>query len=108
MKFCEKCGNLLRAKTVSNESFLLCIKCGTKVKSNESLLIGSMKGEENDKIIIVDDIEKNTFPVTQIMCPKCDELRQAEWTMQQTRGGDEPPTRFYQCKTCNWRWREYS
>lgn len=108
MKFCETCGNLLRVQTGDNERFLFCRLCNTKTKLDENISISTSQGEDLKEIIVVNEDEKNTFPVTDIMCPKCNELRKAEWTMQQTRGGDEPPTRFYECKTCNWRWREYS
>ncbi len=107
MKFCDNCKNLLRVKTEDGERFLYCRNCGNKLKLEE-ITISMSSGEDKKNIIVVDESENSTFPITQILCPKCNEMRNAEWTMQQTRGGDEPPTRFYQCKTCNWRWREYS
>ena len=108
MKFCAKCGNLLKIHTENDEKFLYCKSCDTKTKLDIKITISTLRGEGNKKIIIITDDEKDSFPVTEIMCPKCNEMRNAQWTMQQTRGGDEPPTRFYQCKACNWRWREYS
>ncbi|MBI2112883.1 transcription factor S, partial [Candidatus Woesearchaeota archaeon] len=27
---------------------------------------------------------------------------------QQTRGADEPETRFFRCTKCNYTWREYA
>ena len=108
MKFCETCGNLLRVQTENDKRILHCRSCNTKTKLDENISISTSQGENLKEIIVVNEDEKNTFPVTDVMCPKCNEMRKAEWTMQQTRGGDESPTRFYECKTCNWRWREYS
>jgi transcription factor S len=108
MKFCDACGNLLRMKTENDEKFLYCKSCDRNTRIESDVKIGVTKGKDVDDILVISEEEKSGFPVTQIMCPQCNEMREAEWTMQQTRGGDEPPTRFYQCKKCNWRWREYS
>jgi len=32
----------------------------------------------------------------------------AWYTIKQTGSADEPPTRFFKCKECGYRWREYS
>ena len=108
MKFCDTCGNLYKIQTENDERFLYCRTCDKKIKSTGEITIETTNITKNKEIVVINESEQNTFPVTEILCPKCNEMRQAEWTMQQTRGGDEPPTRFYQCKTCNWRWREYS
>lgn len=108
MKFCQKCGNLMKVATENDEKFLSCRSCNTRTKLDEDMTISTSRSGGGEKIIVITEGEENTFPVTRIMCPNCNEMRDAQWTMQQTRGGDEPPTRFYQCKTCNYRWREYS
>ncbi|MBI1978532.1 MAG: transcription factor S [Candidatus Aenigmarchaeota archaeon] len=108
MKFCGNCSNLMRVKAEADGKYLYCKSCNTKTKLSEEITIDVSNTTEKKDVIIITESEENTFPVTEIMCPKCNEMRKAQWTMQQTRGGDEPPTRFYQCDTCNWRWREYS
>ena len=108
MKFCETCGNIYRVHTENEERSLYCKTCNKKIKLDEDIILSESAGGDKKEIIVVDEKEENTFPVTEVMCPQCNEMREALWTMQQTRGGDEPPTRFYECKTCNWRWREYS
>lgn len=108
MKFCDNCNNLMRVQIENNDRFLYCRSCNKKTKLDEPITIDMSGNVGNREVIVVSESEENAFPVTEIMCPKCNEMREAEWTMQQTRGGDEPPTRFYGCKTCNWRWREYS
>ncbi len=108
MKFCETCGNLLKVKMDLDEKFLYCKSCDKKNKLDEQVNITTASDTNKSNIIVINENEEDTFPVTEVMCPKCDTMRKAQWTMQQTRGGDEPPTRFYQCTTCDWRWREYS
>lgn len=107
MKFCDRCGNLMKVKGESNAKFLYCHSCGNKAKLEGKLELSDSRKIEKKEVIVMGD-SKEEFPVTRILCPKCGAMRDAYWTMQQTRGGDEPPTRFYQCKFCNWRWREYS
>ncbi len=108
MKFCDNCGNLFRIEIEDSNRFFFCRSCKTKRPVTEDITIGMTSNNEVEKIVVIDEKEQNTFPVTEILCPKCGEVREANWSMQQTRGGDEPPTRFYHCKTCDWRWREYS
>ncbi|MBU5536997.1 MAG: transcription factor S [Candidatus Aenigmatarchaeota archaeon] len=108
MEFCKTCKNLLRVQKENENQFLFCRVCNTKTKLTEEITIETSNFVRNKEIVVINEGEQNPFPVTKIMCPKCNEIREAYWTMQQTRGGDEPPTRFYECKTCNWRWREYS
>ncbi len=108
MKFCDICGNLLRVSIENEGRVLFCRACNRKTKLNEEMTIETSNSTPEKEIVVISEGEQNTFPVTEVLCPKCNEMREAEWTMQQTRGGDEPPTRFYRCKTCNWRWREYS
>jgi DNA-directed RNA polymerase subunit M len=40
----------------------------------------------------------------------CDECGHnvAWYTIKQTGSADEPPTRFFKCKDCGHRWREYN
>lgn len=108
MKFCDTCNNLLRVKNEDSSRFLYCRLCNMKTPLEQDITIEISTNQEEQKVIVVDEKEQNSFPVTNILCPKCGEMREAYWTMQQTRGGDEPPTRFYQCSSCDWRWREYS
>lgn len=66
------------------------------------------KNTISNGVRIVDENEGQDLPTTTILCPECNEVKEAYWWMQQTRGADEPPTRFYECKKCKYRWREYS
>lgn len=108
MKFCETCGNILIVKSVEDSKFLFCKKCNRSIPLIEEEKVSSSYDESKKEIVVIDESEESEFPITKILCPKCDEIVEAYWAIQQTRGGDEPPTRFYQCKICKYRWREYS
>lgn len=56
-------------------------------------------------IEVVETIE--THPKIKIKCEKCGHGIAYYWT-QQTRGADEPETRFFKCAKCNYTWREYA
>ncbi|MFQ6020670.1 MAG: transcription factor S [Candidatus Aenigmatarchaeota archaeon] len=108
MDFCDKCGGLLIPKKSGKKVKLVCRKCG-KVKTKKKVKgykipISTKKPE---KIIIVSKKHKfEALPKTTAQCPKC-EHNKAYWWMQQTRAGDEAPTRFYKCVKCKHIWREY-
>lgn len=106
MKFCDSCGNILVVVTDDTGKFLFCKKCNIKLPLNEEVIFTTKP--EKKKEIRVFDPEESNFPITKTFCPKCQNIEEAEWTTQQTRAADEPPTRFYRCKKCNWVWREYS
>lgn len=57
------------------------------------------------KIEVVENIETN--PKIKIPCEKCGNNVAYYWT-QQTRGADEPETRFFKCTKCTYTWREYA
>lgn len=57
------------------------------------------------KIEVMETIETN--PKIKITCDKCGNKSAYFWT-QQTRGADEPETRFFKCTKCNHTWREYA
>ncbi|MBL7169506.1 MAG: transcription factor S [Candidatus Aenigmarchaeota archaeon] len=110
MNFCEKCGNLLIAEKRSGKSGLYCRKCNKffKAKGVKSTII-SEKIEQEDETIKVfneDDDYKQYPKAKDVICEKCGN-NEAYWFLQQTRGGDEPQTKFYCCSKCKHKWREY-
>ena len=42
-----------------------------------------------------------------VICDECGHDR-AWYTIKQTASADEPPTRFFKCQDCGYRWREYN
>ena len=103
--FCPKCGSILRPKEKAGKKVLFC-SCGfSKAPEEETSAEIKETVQEGKKIEIVEQLETN--PKIRITCSKCNNDRAYYWT-QQTRGADEPETRFFKCTKCNYTWREYS
>lgn len=109
MKFCDKCENLMISGSSGGKSGYLCRKCGNFVKGKvkESTLLGEEVGEKQEEVkVVTKEDEYSKYPKTNVECPKCGN-NEAYWYMQQTRGADEPQTKFYSCVKCENKWREY-
>lgn len=102
MEFCPDCGAMLLPK----DGKLEC-GCGyTKDLSdnNEYAVSKEIEAEENVKML-GEDIDMG--PGINEVCPKCGHDK-ATYELKQTRSADEAPTRFFTCKKCKHKWREYS
>ena len=110
MQFCDKCGGLLIPKKKGSRTVLVCRSCGrtTSMKGpKKEFKVKTEMKHKDDAIVVVEKRQQvDTLPKTVAECPKCGN-REAFWWMQQTRSGDEPPTRFYKCTKCKHTWREY-
>lgn len=113
MEFCGKCEGLMVPKVLNKKTFLVCRNCGTKKgvtdKKANFKLKGKIEKEPMEEIVIVEsDKTYETLPKTKSQCPKCENF-EAFWWIQQTRSGDEAPTRFLKCTNtkCGHKWREY-
>jgi len=109
MLFCPKCGSILRPKEKTGKKFLWC-SCGftnnlEETKAEETEETETKEELETKKIEIVEEVE--THPKIKADCNKCGNKEAYYWT-QQTRGADEPETRFFKCTKCEHTWREYS
>ena len=103
--FCPKCGAILRPKDKGGKKILYC-NCGfTKVPEEETSTEIKESVQCAKKVEVVENIE--THPKVKIKCEKCENDIAYYWT-QQTRGADEPETRFFKCTKCNFTWREYA
>jgi|Deesub1362B_J571_1020462.scaffolds.fasta_scaffold07538_1 DNA-directed RNA polymerase subunit M len=101
--FCPKCGTLMTPR----EGEWVCPKCGHQSGISEEDRKAVLIEEAKEKETIVIREEDIALPMDKsVTCPKCGG-RGAYWMLRQTRGADEPETRFYICKTCGYRWREY-
>jgi len=103
--FCPECGSILIPKEKSGKKILSC-SCGyskTPEKDESTELKEAVA--EPKKIEVIENLNVN--PKIRIKCEKCDNDAAYFWT-QQTRGADEPETRFFKCTKCNFTWREYS
>jgi transcription factor S len=103
--FCSKCGSILRPKEKSGKKVLYC-NCGfSKELDSETGAEIKETVEASKKIEVVENIEIN--PKVKIKCEKCGNGVAYYW-IQQTRGADEPETRFFKCAKCEHTWREYA
>ncbi len=102
--FCPECGSILRPKEKGTKKFLFC-SCGYTDDGDKPQAELKESVKENKKIEIIEEIE--THPKIKAHCTKCGHKIAYYWT-RQTRGADEPETRFFKCEECNYTWREYS
>ncbi|MEK6938628.1 MAG: transcription factor S [Nanoarchaeota archaeon] len=104
--FCPKCGSLLRPKDKGGKKILFC-SCGFS-KDMEEGDSGELKERSETagkKIEVMEMME--VHPKIKMICEKCGNTVAYYWT-QQTRGADEPETRFFKCTKCKHTWRENS
>ncbi|KXB03381.1 DNA-directed RNA polymerase subunit M [candidate division MSBL1 archaeon SCGC-AAA261G05] len=107
MEFCPKCGSLMYPKKGEDKVELVCLSCGHKEKASDSEEYRLVKEGKRKEAPPVVEGGQEGLPKTKETCPECGH-DEAYWWMQQTRGADEPTTRFYRCVKCNHVWREYS
>jgi len=108
MKFCPECGGLMLPKKIEEGPILVCSGCGYVVKAvepEEYTLVKTFKQKEEESKVI-EEVPR-TLPTTHTSCPSCGHDKAHFW-MRQTRGADEPATRFFRCVKCGHTWREYS
>ncbi|MCS7385693.1 MAG: transcription factor S [archaeon GB-1867-005] len=111
MKFCPKCGGLLRPKRSSDGVVeLYCSRCNYSEpveKDSTYKIVKEIKHAPDRGIIVVDESKlPKVLPTTRVECPRCGH-NEAYWWMVQTRRADESPTRFFRCTRCGYTWREY-
>lgn len=107
IKFCSKCGNIMKIEIFNGDAYLSCTRCGYREKYIGNLL--SEKIRERSKVIVLGDKEKNMqlLPTTKIICPNCNFNKAYYWEAQ-TRSGDEGTTQFFKCTKCGYTWRLYT
>ena len=95
MLFCEKCGNLMKP-------FDGKLKCDCGFIQEE----GSIKEKKRKKQELEVVEERESHPIVDETCPKCNHNKAYHWSMQ-TRSSDEPETLFFKCVKCSHSWRQY-
>lgn len=99
----------MKPKKEGKRKYLVCRNCDNKkALKTEGYKVGKKREEEQSSDIVVMNEEQKdeSLPVTEKNCPECGHGKAAWWS-QQTRSGDEAPTRFFKCKKCGNKWREY-
>ncbi|KYH26321.1 DNA-directed RNA polymerase subunit M [Halalkalicoccus paucihalophilus] len=107
MQFCPECGSMMKAE---GEEWV-CGSCGETVardREAESEFV-STETQSGDELIETEEgVEFEGKPTAKdVTCEECGH-GEAWYTIKQTGAADEPPTRFFKCKECGYRWREYN
>ena len=107
MQFCDECGSMMRA----DGDEMVCSSCGASVPKDPELADQYTSTEQQSTDDVIETEEGMAFEgkptATDVTCEKCGHT-EAWYTIKQTASADEPPTRFFKCKDCGYRWREYS
>ncbi len=111
MKFCKKCGGLMlpvKGDPKSGKIEVACRNCGAKETTKQEGFVTSKDFSQAVAIPVIDsEKEAKKLSTINVECPKCGNIG-AMWWLVQTRGVDEPTTRFYKCVKCRHTWREFS
>ncbi|WP_101295001.1 transcription factor S [Halegenticoccus soli] len=107
MQFCDECGSMM----VNRDGEMVCRNCGATADRDEDLAAKFVSTEEQTDDDVIETEEGADFEgkptANDVTCDKCG--HGAAWyTIKQTASADEPPTRFFKCKECGYRWREYN
>ena len=106
MQFCQHCGAYLTLIVVNGKEVYGCPRCNSIADIETSI---RKINNRKEAIITIGEDEANVQPMpkTAAECEKCGNKEAYYWQVQ-TRGGDEPMTRFYRCVKCNATWREHA
>jgi DNA-directed RNA polymerase subunit M len=107
MQFCDECGSMM----VTEDGAMTCTSCGATAERDEERAAQFVSTEEQSDDDVIETEEGANFegkPTSNdVTCDKCGH-GVAWYTIKQTGAADEPPTRFFKCKECGYRWREYN
>ncbi|WP_136589407.1 transcription factor S [Salinigranum halophilum] len=109
MQFCDDCGSMM----VSQGGEMVCTDddCGGTSEQDDDLAAQYTSTEAQSDSEVIETSEEANFEgkptAKDVTCDDCG--HGAAWyTIKQTGAADEPPTRFFKCKECGYRWREYN
>lgn len=109
MQFCDECGSMMR--TMGSKMVCTNDDCGATVEKDEERAAEFVSTEAQDDSDVIETEEGADFEgkptANDVTCDKCGH-GVAWYTIKQTASADEPPTRFFKCKECGYRWREYN
>ncbi|MFC7096810.1 transcription factor S [Halobaculum marinum] len=107
MQFCDDCGSMMRTE----DGVMVCASCGATADRDEERAAQFVSTEEQSDDDVIETEEGANFegkPTSEdVVCDDCGHTV-AWYTIKQTGAADEPPTRFFKCKECGYRWREYN
>jgi len=107
MQFCDECGSMMHA----DGEEMVCQSCGYREPKDQALaddFVSTQDQTDDDLIETEEDANFEGKPTDDdVHCDECGH-GVAWYTIKQTGSADEPPTRFFKCKDCGHRWRDYS
>lgn len=105
--FCPKCGCILIPREIKGKKVIGC-SCGYVAEDAKTTISEKSKlsGEQRTEGIADATGSSDVRPIVAERCPKCGHEEAYSWEVQ-TRASDEPATRFFECKKCKNKWREY-
>ncbi len=109
MQFCDDCGSMMKADgevmVCTNED---CEVATARDREQEAAFVTTESQTFDDVIESDEDANFEGKPkATDVRCDECG-VEEAWYTIKQTASADEPPTRFFKCTGCGYRWREYN
>jgi len=96
-------------KKNGNKKGWYCKKCDkffSDEKAKKTTISEKIEQKDEEIKVFGEDDSYIQYPITDVKCGKCGN-KKAYWVLQQTRGGDEPQTKFLCCTKCKNKWREY-
>jgi DNA-directed RNA polymerase subunit M len=105
MQFCDECGSMMKKE----DGVMVCTSCGHRAEQASDEEFVSTESQSGEELIETEegaDFEGKPT-ATDVICDECGH-DEAWYTIKQTASADEPPTRFFKCKECGYRWREYN
>jgi len=106
MQFCDECGSMMKKR----DGRMVCTSCGhTAEQEGDTAAFVTTEKQSGDELIESSpDADFEGKPTDDsVTCEECGHT-EAWYTIKQTASADEPPTRFFKCKECGHRWREYN
>jgi DNA-directed RNA polymerase subunit M len=106
MQFCDECGSMMKKQ----EGVMVCTGCdNTEEQSMNTEEFVSTERQSDEELIETEEGAnfEGKPTATDVTCEECGH-GEAWYTIKQTASADEPPTRFFKCKACGYRWREYN
>jgi DNA-directed RNA polymerase subunit M len=109
MQFCDDCGSMMK----SRDGRMVCTNddCGASTARDDDLADQFVSTEAQSDDDVIESDESANFEgkptATDVVCDDCGH-DEAWYTIKQTGAADEPPARFFKCKECGNRWREYN
>jgi len=107
VQFCDECGSMMHA----DGDEMVCSSCGDREPKDEDLAASFVSTEDQSEDDVIETEEGANFEgkptANDVTCEECGHTV-AWYTIKQTGSADEPPTRFFKCKECGHRWREYN